>query len=106
MRKAQENLSGEARDPTKEEILGMLETYFKDVQGVALVFLFGSTVTNRAHRKSDVDIGVLFKTRPRIQRIIRLRDDLISLPRRESAMRRNERSRLLLNQCRLPPSST
>jgi predicted nucleotidyltransferase len=83
MRKGQQNLSSEARDPTKEEILGILETYFKNVQGVALVFLFGSTATNRAHRKSDVDIGVLFKTRPRIQHIIRLRDDLISLLRRE-----------------------
>jgi predicted nucleotidyltransferase len=83
MRKSQEGLTIEARDPTKEEILGMLETFFKEVQGVALVFLFGSTATNRAHRRSDVDIGVLFKSRPRIDRIIRLRNNLISVLRKE-----------------------
>jgi predicted nucleotidyltransferase len=83
MRKGQQNLSSEARDSTKEEIIEMLETFFKDVHGVALVFLFGSTATGLAHRKSDVDIGVLFKTRPRIDRIIRLRDKLISVLRKE-----------------------
>jgi predicted nucleotidyltransferase len=83
MRKCREGLTIEARDPTKEEILGVLETFFNHVQGVVLVFLFGSTATHRAHRMSDVDIGVLFKTRPRIDRIIRLRDKLISLLRKE-----------------------
>ena len=62
MRKTRERLPIEARDSTKEEIIEMLGTFFKDVHGVALVFLFGSTATNRARRKSDVDIGVLFKT--------------------------------------------
>lgn len=83
MKKMQESLSSGARGLKKEEILGSLETYFKNVQGVGLVFLFGSTATNRSHGKSDVDIGVMFKTRPHIQHVIRLRDDLISLLRRE-----------------------
>lgn len=83
MRKTQERLSVEGGDYTKEEILGTLETFFKNVRGVALVFLFGSTATGHAHEGSDVDIGVSFKTRPRIDRIMDLRDRLISLLKRD-----------------------
>lgn len=83
MRKTEEKHSIDAINCSKADIYGMLGIFFKDVQGVVLAFLFGSMATGHTHRKSDVDIGVFFKTRPRIDRIIHLRDELGYLLKRE-----------------------
>ena len=43
--------------------IGALQRYFADRPGlgVAAVYLFGSHAAGRAHRESDVDLGVLLR---------------------------------------------
>ncbi|MFL6261567.1 MAG: type VII toxin-antitoxin system MntA family adenylyltransferase antitoxin [Thermoanaerobaculia bacterium] len=70
-----------------EERLAALKRYFEDHPdlGVASAYLFGSHAEGRAHRESDVDVGVLLlwnrhPTRgDRFDAQIRLGSDLISV---------------------------
>jgi predicted nucleotidyltransferase len=50
--------------------IGALRRYFADRPelGVAAVYLFGSHAANRAHRESDVDLGVLLRWEAHPQR--------------------------------------
>src|SRR4051812_43227789 len=72
-----------------EERLAALKRYFEDRPdlGVASAYLFGSHAEGRAHRESDVDVGVLLQwdrhptSRDRFAMRIRLGSDLISVVR-------------------------
>jgi predicted nucleotidyltransferase len=70
-----------------EEQLDALKSYFEDHPdlGVASAYLFGSHAEGRAHRESDVDVGVLLQwnrhptASERFDMRIRLGSDLISV---------------------------
>jgi predicted nucleotidyltransferase len=70
-----------------DEKLEALRRYFEDHPdlGVASAYLFGSHAEGRAHRESDVDVGVLLQwdrhptSRDRFAMRIRLGSDLISV---------------------------
>jgi predicted nucleotidyltransferase len=70
-----------------EENLAALKRYFEDHLdlGIASAYLFGSHAEGRAHRESDVDVGVLLKRdrhptpRDRFGMQIRLGSDLIAV---------------------------
>lgn len=72
-----------------DEKLDALRRYFEDHPdlGVASAYLFGSHAEGRAHRESDVDVGVLLQwdrhptSRDRFAMRIRLGSDLISVVR-------------------------
>jgi uncharacterized protein YutE (UPF0331/DUF86 family)/predicted nucleotidyltransferase len=51
------------RAPEELTITGRLQRYFRERPdlGVAAVYLFGSRAAGRAHRESDVDLGVLLR---------------------------------------------
>jgi predicted nucleotidyltransferase len=74
---------------TDEEMLDALRRYFESHPdlGVASAYLFGSHAEGRAHRESDVDVGVLLQwnrhstSRDRFAMRIRLGSDLISVVR-------------------------
>jgi predicted nucleotidyltransferase len=83
MRKTQSTFSPVSADPANAELLEMLEAFFKDTQGVDLVFLFGSMAAGRSNRKSDVDIGVLFKSPPPVDHVNEMRDKLSAVLRGE-----------------------
>ena len=71
----------------REEQLDALKRYFEDHPdlGVASAYLFGSHAEGRAHRESDVDVGVLLlwdrhpTARDRFEMRIRLGSALISV---------------------------
>jgi predicted nucleotidyltransferase len=70
-----------------DEKLDALKRYFEEQPdlGVASAYLFGSHAEGRAHRESDVDVGVLLlwnrhpTSRDRSEMRIRLGSDLISV---------------------------
>jgi predicted nucleotidyltransferase len=72
-----------------DETLDALRRYFEDHPhlGVASAYLFGSHAEGRAHRESDVDVGILLQwdrhptSRDRFAMQIRLGSDLISVVR-------------------------
>jgi predicted nucleotidyltransferase len=72
-----------------EERLAALKRYFEELPGlgIASAYLFGSHAEGRAHRESDVDIGVLLRwnrhptSSGRFDLRIRLGSDLISVTR-------------------------
>lgn len=71
----------------KKEQLEALRRYFEDHPdlGVASAYLFGSHAEGRAHRESDVDVGVLLRRErhptpdERFDMRVRLGSDLISV---------------------------
>jgi hypothetical protein len=69
--------------PANAAILEALEAFFMDIQGVALVFLFGSMATGRTHGKSDADIAVLFNSPPSVVHINDVRDKLSAVLKQE-----------------------
>jgi uncharacterized protein len=68
MGKTQDSPSSVPAGRNKAEILETLERFFKETGDVSLVFLFGSIAAGRSHRKSDVDIAILFKPPPGVDR--------------------------------------
>jgi predicted nucleotidyltransferase len=70
-----------------EALIPALTRYFEETSdfGVASAYLFGSHAEGRAHRESDVDVGVLFQWAchptpgDRFEARIRLGSDLISV---------------------------
>lgn len=70
-----------------EEKLAALKRYFEDHPdlGVASAYLFGSHAEGRAHRESDVDVGVLLQrdryptSKDRFDMRVRLSSELISV---------------------------
>jgi predicted nucleotidyltransferase len=47
--------------PDPARISGLIAAALADVPGIVSAYLFGSVVTGRAHRESDVDIGALLE---------------------------------------------
>jgi predicted nucleotidyltransferase len=76
----------EEEEAMKSDLGTSLSRYFEDHPdlGVASVYLFGSHAEGRAHRESDVDVGVLLDwdrhpaLRDRFEMQVRLGSDLIS----------------------------
>ncbi len=55
---------------TKEELLQVLKTFFKDTAhtfGVAVAFLYGSWAHGTQRDNSDIDIAVMLKKKMKIQ---------------------------------------
>lgn len=82
-------------------IAARLEAFFQDEPGVVSAYLFGSVAEERAHRESDVDVGVLLDrsrySRPadRFRERVRLGSALIGV------LHRNEVDVVVLNDA--PP---
>ena len=66
-----------------KEMVRSLEAFFRKQRGVILAFLFGSSVANRMHPASDVDIGILFKAAPNLHEVNDLASRLSSRIQRE-----------------------
>lgn len=49
------------RQFSQENIIAAIQAVLIDVDDIVAVYLFGSTVQNRSHRFSDVDVAVLFE---------------------------------------------
>jgi len=86
MKNPQSAVSSVSTGRTKAEIIEILERFFKEIDDVSLVFLFGSMATGRSRRKSDVDIAILFKSPPRIDHS----NDIRSMEDKLSALLRKE----------------
>lgn len=65
------------------EFVSVLEPLLARRKGVQLVFLFGSAVSRRMHRASDVDIGILFGPVPNVPQMSALTAELSSLLKKE-----------------------
>jgi uncharacterized protein len=64
-------------------IVKSLKMFFGETQEILLFFIFGSFAGKRMRPSSDVDIGILFKIAPDIDRINDLTEKLSSLLQRE-----------------------
>ena len=69
--------------PSNLKLAKLLESFFKGRQEIILVFLFGSSASNRLRPSSDVDIGILFESVPEIEAKIALTQELSSILKRE-----------------------
>ena len=69
--------------PSNLKLAKSLESFFKGRQEIILVFLFGSSASNRLRPSSDVDIGILFESVPEIEAKIALTQELSSILKRE-----------------------
>lgn len=63
--------------------VSVLEPLLARRKGIQLVFLFGSAVSRRMHRASDVDIGILFGAVPNVSQRSALAAALSSLLKKE-----------------------
>ena len=65
-------------------LVSRLATYFRSAPAVAAAYLFGSRREGRAHRESDVDVGVLLEhdacplARDRFETRVRMTADLVA----------------------------
>ena len=66
-----------------QNLLGSLRIFVSKKREILLVFVFGSLVSKRMHRSSDVDIGILFKGDPRIDAVNDLTEKLSSTLQKE-----------------------
>lgn len=86
---------------TSASVASRLGSFFRNEPGVLSAYLFGSVASDRAHRESDIDVGVLLdRTRyptgeDRLRERVRLGSDLIG------ALKRNEVDVIVLNDA--PP---
>mgnify|MGYP001576228822 CR=1 FL=1 len=58
------------------DIAEKLEEYFKDKEEILLVFIFGSAVSGRLTKGSDVDIAVLFSNIPHFSDILKITEEV------------------------------
>jgi len=88
MSRASRRIKGRDRlERMTEEKLAALRRYFEDHRdlGIASAYLFGSHAEGRAHRESDVDVGVLLQrdryptSEERFDMRVRLSSELISV---------------------------
>ncbi len=66
-----------------EDITGPLGEYFRDKDDILLVFIFGSAVSSRFTRQSDLDIAVLFSNRPDASDVLKIRNEAAGATDRE-----------------------
>ena len=64
-------------------VAGILNTFFKERNDVALAFLFGSFASGTMTARSDIDIGILFHELPDIYAINNIKEDLSGLLKKE-----------------------
>jgi len=55
-----------------EDIAERLKEYLKDKEEVLLAFIFGSAVSGRLTKGSDVDVAVLFSDMPNFQDVLKI----------------------------------
>ena len=65
------------------EFVSILEPFLARRKSIEVVFLFGSSVSRRMHRASDVDIGILFGSVPNLSQLNALTAELSSLLKKE-----------------------
>ncbi|HZY10369.1 MAG TPA: nucleotidyltransferase domain-containing protein [Bacteroidota bacterium] len=63
----------------KEEINKKLTNLFSSKAEIILAYLFGSTAEGKAHKFSDVDVAVYYKTNPSFKRHLQLINDICSI---------------------------
>lgn len=92
-----------ASGDTNVDLAGRLERLFREtpVAGVVAAYLFGSHAEGRAHRESDVDVGVLLRRDACPTPAARFEARLSLLARLMGALRTNEVDLVLLNDA--PP---
>jgi predicted nucleotidyltransferase len=61
---------------TIEDIAETLKEYFRDKEEVLLAFIFGSAVSGRLTKNSDVDIAVLFSNAPDFSNVLKIINDV------------------------------
>ena len=61
---------------TIKDIAETLKEYFRDKEEVLLAFIFGSAVSGRLTKKSDVDIAVLFSNAPDFSNVLKIINDV------------------------------
>jgi predicted nucleotidyltransferase len=68
---------------TTERLIKLLRDFFKGESDIILSFLFGSYVSGRNIKSSDIDIGVWFREKPSIDRILKLTGEIEDILKRE-----------------------
>lgn len=68
---------------TRDEIVGIVAGFIKDRPGIALAFVFGSSVSGSMTISSDIDIGILFDAVPDFLHVSEIRDKLAVRLKRE-----------------------
>lgn len=66
-----------------KDIVGTLKEYFKDKEEIFLAFIFGSAVSSRLTKESDVDIAVLFSKVPYFSDILKITEEVSEIINRE-----------------------
>lgn len=61
---------------TIKDITNSLEEHFKDKKEILLAFIFGSAVSGRLIKASDIDIALLFDIMPSLSELLRVTDEL------------------------------
>jgi predicted nucleotidyltransferase len=61
---------------TIADMTEILREYFRDMDEILLAFIFGSSVSGRLTRHSDVDVAVLFDKIPDFSDVVTLRDTI------------------------------
>ena len=63
----------------KNNLTIRLENFFKDKPEVIAVYIFGSQITDKTSRSSDVDIGILLDTNERVAQIEKRHQYMVEL---------------------------
>lgn len=71
------------RDIKDSEIFARLADFFGKKPEVLLVFLFGSAANRKMAEGSDIDIGILFESRPDVYEINKLKSELNAIFKRD-----------------------
>lgn len=66
------------RNKPETDIEQVIRAFFAPLNGIQLVFLFGSAAAGRLTPDSDVDVAVLFEEKPDALRLHALQEDLAS----------------------------
>lgn len=66
-----------------KDITEVLKEYFKDKEVILLAFIFGSAVSSRLTKGSDVDVAVLFSKMPHFSDILKITEEVSGIINRE-----------------------
>ena len=65
------------------KIISGIKEYFKGKQDIVLAFIFGSAVSGRLTKESDIDIAILFAHKPSSSVLLDIINDLSTITGRE-----------------------
>jgi predicted nucleotidyltransferase len=65
------------------DITEQIREYFKELENIIAVFLFGSFLTGKLNEESDLDIAVLFAKKPETKDILNMQNDLIDFTKND-----------------------